>query len=472
MRLSYALGIQPKEVVAFVGAGGKTTAMVRLGAELAADRRVILTTTTRIFPPSPTQFDDLIVEPDPEKLPRRVADSLAEHHRVVVATQYLANEGKLLGLNPDQVADLVAIFASPRASLKAVDAILVEADGAHGRSLKAPAPYEPVIPAVTTLAVIVAGMSSIGQPVAVATHRPENVSALTGAESNDLITPGLVARLLAHPQGGLKNVPANARVVVLLNQVEGKEKLQAARKVAQLLLNWKVEGIETSAGGGPAKALAPFIGSVALAAVASEDPVREVHRRIAAIVLAAGGSRRFGRPKQLLDWHGRPMVAHVVDQVLKCVSSDAGITESVVVVGHAAETVCEALKGRPLRIVFNPDWEQGQSTSMRVGLKALGPDIGAALFVLADQPGLTPAIFEQIIQRYRETLAPIVLPTFQDRRGNPVLFDRSLFEELMAIEGDQGGRSLFTRYPLEQVELTDAAVIQDIDTVSDYEAIK
>lgn len=464
MRLSRALGLSSKEVVAFVGAGGKTTAMVRLGAELAAaNQRVVLTTTTRIFPPSPGHFDELIVEPDPEKLLRRVVDSLAEHRRVVVAAQYLADEGKLLGINPDQGADLLA--------LDTVDAILVEADGARGQPLKAPAAYKPVIPAVTTLAVIVAGMASIGQPVAIATHRPENVVALTGAGSNDLITPELVARLLAHPQGGLKNVPLTTRVVVLLNQVEAEERLQAARKVAQLLLNWKVEGVEASAGSGPVKAMTPIIGGVALAAVASEDPVREVHRRIAAVVLAAGGSRRFGRPKQLLDWHGQPMVAHVVDKVLECVSSGTGVTEIVVVVGHAAEAVEEALRGRPVRIVFNPDWEQGQSTSMRMGLKALGPEIGAVLFILADQPGLAPAIFERIIQRYRETLVPIVLPTFQGRRGNPVLFDRSLFDELIAIEGDQGGRKLFALYPPEPVEVDDAAVVQDIDTVADYEVM-
>ncbi|OGO39985.1 MAG: hypothetical protein A2Z04_04215, partial [Chloroflexi bacterium RBG_16_57_9] len=353
----------------------------------------------------------------------------------------------LLGINPDQVADLLATFASLSAGLDAIDAVLVEADGARGQPLKAPAAYEPVIPAVTTLAVLVAGMASIGQPVAVATHRPETVSALTGIGLNDLITPELVARLLAHPQGGLKNIPPTARVVVLLNQVETEERLQAARKVAQLLLNWRVDGVEASAGGGPAIAVTPIIGSVALAAVASEDPVHEVHRRITAVVLAAGGSRRFGRPKQLLDWCGQPMIAHVVDKVVECVSSGAGVTEIVVVVGHAAAAVGEALRGRPVRIVFNPDWAQGQSTSMRVGLKALGPEIGAALFILADQPGLTPAIIARIIQRYRETLAPIILPTFQGRRGNPVLFDRSLFDELMAIEGDQGGRTLFALYP-------------------------
>ncbi len=462
MYLSRALGIRHKDVVAFVGAGGKTTTMYRLGAELvAAGQRVILTTTTRLYPPSPNQCDNLIIEPDPGELLRRIVRSLAEHCRVVVAAQYLADEGKLRGIGLDQVSDL--------ASLEPVDAVLVEADGARGRPVKVPAAHEPVVPSSATLVVPVVGMEAIGQPLAVAAHRPEIISALTGAGSGEIITPELVARLLAHPQGGFKNVPPAARVVVLLNQVEGDARLQAARQIAELLLH--EDGVEASSGGPLATASTPIIESVILASVASEDVVREVHRRVAAVVLAAGGSRRFGQPKQLLDWGGQPMIAHVVDRVLESRGPEAGVDEVVVVVGYAADAVREAVRDRPVKIVVNPDWEQGQSTSVQAGLKALGPEMGAALFVLADQPGLTPPIVNRILQRYRETLAPIVLPTYKSQRGNPVLFDRSLFDELMAIEGDQGGRSLIAQHPVEQVDVDDAAVLQDIDTVADYEAM-
>lgn len=466
MNLSRALSLHSKDIVAFVGAGGKTTAMVRLGAELAAaGQHIILTTTTRIYPPSPGQADDLIVEPDAGRLRRRVVESLAEHRRVVVAARYLADEGKLLGIDPDQVADLVA--------LDAADAVLVEADGARGHPFKAPAPHEPVIPLSTTLVVMVAGMEAVGQPLAIAAHRSETVSALTGARLEEAITPELVARLLIHPQGGLKNVPPGARVVALLNQVEGEARQEAARQIARLLLNWKLattisaHGVEALVGATPARASTQIVHSVSLASVASEDPVSEVYRRVSAVVLAAGASRRFGQPKQLLDWGGQPLVAHVVDVVLA-----SQVNEVVVVVGHAGEAVRETLVGRPVKIVFNPDWEQGQSTSMQAGLKALGPETGAALFVLADQPGLTAAIIDRLLRRYRETLASIVLPAYQGRRGNPVLFDRSLFDELMAIRGDQGGRALIARYPVEQVEMDEVAVVQDIDTVVDYEVLR
>jgi molybdenum cofactor cytidylyltransferase len=190
--------------------------------------------------------------------------------------------------------------------------------------------------------------------------------------------------------------------------------------------------------------------------------------KVAAVVLAAGGSTRMGEPKQLLMVRGRPMLRRVAEAVCAI-----GLEQVVVVVGAHREAVMKALDGLSVTVVVNEDWCCGLSSSLRAGIGALRPDVQAALFVLADQPALTPELLNTLVSRYRETGAPIVAPVHDGKRGNPVLFDRALFRELMAVEGDSGGRQLLKRHEQEvdQVETMDPAVLMDIDTWQDYERL-
>jgi len=190
---------------------------------------------------------------------------------------------------------------------------------------------------------------------------------------------------------------------------------------------------------------------------------------VAAVVLAAGGSVRMGQPKQLLPVGGQPMVHRVAET-----ACSAGLAQVVVVVGAHARAVQDALTGLAVEIVANEDWAQGMSSSLRVGLRALRPEIEAALLVLADQPALTSGVLAALVTHFYETGAPIVAPVYAGRRGNPVLFHHSLFAELLAVEGDQGGRVLLNRYR-EKVELLpvdDPAVVLDVDTRHDYAQIQ
>ena len=188
----------------------------------------------------------------------------------------------------------------------------------------------------------------------------------------------------------------------------------------------------------------------------------------AGLILAAGASLRMGRPKQLLDWHGRPLVRAAAETALA-----AGLDPLVAVVGAARAEVTAALAGLPLRIVANPSYLAGQSTSLRAGVAALGPDADAAVVLLGDQPFVTVEIVDRIVAEWHASGAAIVAPVYAGQRGNPVLFDRAVFADLLAVQGDQGARAVLAADPsrVRLVHFDDARPLADVDTPEDYERL-
>ena len=190
---------------------------------------------------------------------------------------------------------------------------------------------------------------------------------------------------------------------------------------------------------------------------------------VAAIILAAGASTRMGEPKQLLPVGGQPMVRRVTEAVCA-----AGLAQVVVVIGAHAEAVGQALIGLPVELVHNEKWPEGMTSSLHAGLRALRPEIQAALVVLADQPWLTAALIQALADCYCTTGAPVVAPFHQGQRGQPVLFDRALFAELLAAVDDNSRRELIARHwdHMARVDVQDPATLCDIDTRQDYEKIR
>lgn len=190
--------------------------------------------------------------------------------------------------------------------------------------------------------------------------------------------------------------------------------------------------------------------------------------RIAGVLLAAGGSTRFGQPKQLLDWNGVPLVAHIADAILL-----AGLDPAVAVLGCQAQAVQAALAGRPLHIATSWRWESGLSASLQAGLAALPPDVDGAIFVQCDQPFLSADLLRRLIARFEQGDALIVYPSHGGQRSTPVLFSRALFSELAAVSGDQGGRALIDRYADQAaaVEVDDPCLLADIDSPDDYQRL-
>lgn len=189
---------------------------------------------------------------------------------------------------------------------------------------------------------------------------------------------------------------------------------------------------------------------------------------IAAVVLAAGLSRRMGQAKLLLPLDGRAIVRHAVEAVL------AGGVDSVwVVSGPDVEPIEAALAGLDVQLVVNPAPQEGQAGSVRAGIAALPATADSALIALGDQPALAPSIIPALLAARRTSSRPIVAPRYRDGQGNPVLFKREIFPELLRLTGDQGARPVIQKEParVEWVEL-DLPMPPDVDTPGDYEKIR
>jgi molybdenum cofactor cytidylyltransferase len=191
--------------------------------------------------------------------------------------------------------------------------------------------------------------------------------------------------------------------------------------------------------------------------------------RVAGVILAAGMSRRLGRPKQLLILDGRPLIAHVVDRALASTLDDV-----LVVTGADTDPVRAAVAGRDVRFVHNPRYEEGQGTSLAVGVAELGEDVDAAVILLGDQPGVSTATIDRVIDAYRGTRAPVVMARYGKARGHPVLFGRAMFPELRQLTGDMGGREVVRAHQDELVFVDGGAVAppSDVDTEEAWEDLQ
>ena len=204
----------------------------------------------------------------------------------------------------------------------------------------------------------------------------------------------------------------------------------------------------------------------------SPHPTENVARGIAGrghtagIVLAAGGSTRLGTPKQLCNWQDEVFICQVIKTAL-----EAGITPLSVVTGAYQEIIENTLKNFHLQVVHNPDWASGVASSMRTGLFALPQSCESVIFFLSDQPQVSPVMIRQLIERYFKNQAPITAPLVAGQRGNPVLFERSTFITLMELQGDRGGRAVFSQFNVDWLPWIDDRVLMDVDEQEEEQAL-
>jgi molybdenum cofactor cytidylyltransferase len=194
--------------------------------------------------------------------------------------------------------------------------------------------------------------------------------------------------------------------------------------------------------------------------------------RIGAIILAGGSSARMGKAKQLLPLGDSTVLEQTIANV-----RGAEVQEIVMVLGASAEAIRRELHPallKGLKLVVNEDYLHGMSTSLRAGISALDPRSVAALIILGDQPFIRAQTMDQVVRAYRRSFAPIFIPEYLGRRGNPVLLDRSVFSEVMALEGDTGCRAIFSNHQdgIAKVEVEDEGILIDIDDPDDYDRLR
>jgi molybdenum cofactor cytidylyltransferase len=436
MKLKHALGLKGGEAVAFVGAGGKTSAMFELAAELTPP--VLLSTTTHLGAWQANVADQHHVITSIEEL----KTINLNNGKTVLITGPVSTDQRLSGL------DFSILNAIYRYCQMNGHSLLVEADGGRQRPLKAPADYEPVIPPWADQVVVMAGLGGLGKPLdGVSVHRPEIFARLAGLKLGEEIQVTHLAQVLGSPLGGLKGIPEGASRDLLLNQAEGEIRRAQGARLASIL-----EDVYDRV----------LIGS--LQQQHDAGPICSAHSRTAGIILAAGGSERLGgQPKQLLDWCGTSFVRQVAQTAIS-----AGLDPLIVVTGSERVAVEDALSDLPVERVFNPDWAAGQSSSMRVGLTSLPMRCDRVMFLLSDQPQVSPLLIRQLIERHNQQRAPITAPMMRERRGNPVLFSKETFEILKAISGDKGGRAAFNKFKVDNLPWIDDRALLDVDQVRDY----
>jgi molybdenum cofactor cytidylyltransferase len=187
---------------------------------------------------------------------------------------------------------------------------------------------------------------------------------------------------------------------------------------------------------------------------------------ISGILLAAGLSSRMGEPKQLLPFGESTIVETVVDSML-----GAKFNEVIVVVGHCGAQVRAQLGTRPVRIVFNSDYREGMLTSAQTGIRTLQGNEAFAL-MLVDQPFITSDLIDQVVSAYTQTNKGIALPSYNYKRGHPVIFHQRYAREILALDAESGGvRTLFKKYgdDIYYVTVDTDRVLRDIDYREDYE---
>ncbi len=186
---------------------------------------------------------------------------------------------------------------------------------------------------------------------------------------------------------------------------------------------------------------------------------------ISAILLAAGESKRMGKPKQLMPWHQGTILERAIDNLL-----ESAVSEVVVVVGYQAEEVVKVIATRPVAVAVNPDYEQGMSTSIAAGLRLIDDRAGAVMLALGDQPLIDSRTINRLLDEFPNHDKGIALPAYQGRRGHPVIFAIKYKAELLKLTGDAGGRQIIKDHPddILEVAVDSAGVITDIDTGDDY----
>jgi len=442
MSLRNLLGLMGKEVIAFIGAGGKTTLMNCLAWELASQGKVVLTTTTRIYCPK-WSVEEVVMAANLEDALRLVKTSLDDHRLIALGTGIIEGN-KLNGIPIDWISSLK--------ELSPAEWILVEADGAAGKPLKGHRHWEPVLSEAIHVVIAVTGIDVIGKPLRGDwVHRPEVVQDLTGLALGDPVSINAASDVMEYTLKLAMELAPSARLFPWINKIDNKELLGLGRRLARLIYQHSGKKV--------------VLGKAEHKSEYSVIQVWPPDFQVGAVVLAAGMSTRLPSGKCLLPIGNQTVLERVVENVL---ASNAN--PLVVVLGYNHHQLLPLITNYQVNVVINHDYHLGLAASLQRGLMEL-PESSGVLFCLADQPLVLPEVMDQLIESFSFSPVAVVYPEYQGRRGNPTLFGRDVFPEFLKLKGDEGGRRLIKDMPKAHVRalpVCDPGVLQDIDFFDDY----
>jgi molybdenum cofactor cytidylyltransferase len=440
MKLHQAFDVVRGDVVAFIGAGGKTSALIGLAYELHdLDWRVLATTTTTILE------DQLQLIPHAmlyTSEPKQISEALSEHGFVFLYDRL--HNGKVYGSPVGKIKQLLDTVDS--------DVLLIEADDADGMLLKAPYPDEPAIPNEASLVIPIASLGVLNQPFDEKhIYNPDAIIEKYGFYKGALVHSPWIAQILRDEEMGLRGVPEKARVIAFINQTPTEGYLRGrARLIARMALN------------------SSRLQGVALGAVRASEPICEVHRTIGAIVLAAGSASRMGEAKVLLPWtQGRNIIEHIMEQLFR-----ARLNPIHVVTGYYAHQVKSCVKAMGVRAVHNRAFKTGEMiSSIKAGLRAMPDNVAAALLVLGDQPRMEPKVLFHLLQAYAEGEGDLLAPRYQGQYGYPILVARRYWQDFLEMPNHQSSDELFDTIADKMcyINVNTDSILRDIDTPQDYE---
>ena len=415
MQFEKALDVARGDVVAFIGAGGKTSLMVALGYELAeCGWRVLATTTTGL---STSQLDLFPCAMPAFANPRAISQALTERQFVLLHDQIRA--GRVFGPPIEWTRRLLDSVDS--------DVLLVEADEAAGLPFKAPFAGEPQIPLETSLVIAVASLSALGAPLdSDHVYNPAAMIERYGFVENSPVKSPWLAQVLRDEELGLRGVPAKARVVIFLNQTPERGFMRGrARMIARLSLqNDRVK-------------------AVALGSVRGAEPVFELQRRVGALVLATGASPCKDDERMLLPAEGgRPAIAKIAEMALR-----SRIDHIRLVTGSRAAEVRAATRHLGVKVVHDRAYRTGGTVSaLKAGLRALPAPLSAVLVMPGDQARLQPKVIYHILAAYARGAGDFIVPRYGARSGYPALIGSRYWSEILKLPRHSDFRAIVRRF--------------------------
>lgn len=439
MKLQQAFGIQRGEVVSFIGAGGKTSALVGLGYELMeAGWRVLATTTTTL------DEEQLLFMPHTlhRDVGREAISAALSEYGFVFLYDHILN-GQVYGVPLGYLHQLLDQVDS--------DVLLIEADRANGLPLKAPYADEPVIPDVTSLVISVASLKALDQPLD--DSHIYNAQAMIdkfGFYPGSSVRSPWIAQVLRDESLGLRGIPDKVRVMAFINQTPPSGYLRGrARRIAKLILK------------------TPRIDGVALGSVRGANPVSEVQRPVGAVVLASDPSLDNGQAASLMRWNqGKTIIEHVIEQLVR-----ARIDPIVVVTGDKAANVKRCIKPFDITVVHDKAHKLGNPlTALQAGLEAMPSQIASSLLVMGNQPRLQASVLYQLLAAYAEGSGNWILPRHNGQYGFPMLIGREHWSAFLEAEHPQTIVALRMAKPHQHtsVHVNTDSIMNHIESLDDY----